>query len=136
MLKWITFTARLIVGLIFVAAGLDGLLKEFGWAGFFPQPDFSPDAMALLLALKSSKIMLLVKAVETLGSFLLLSGLSMNLGLILLAPIATCILVFHINLAPEGLPVAIPVNMLIAWLLWRYRNNFKSLFEVAPHASP
>ena len=59
---------------------------------------------------------------------MLLAARFVPLGLTLLAPILVNIFLFHMLLAPSGLPVAIICVLLEAFLIWAYRRSFEGLF--------
>jgi hypothetical protein len=60
---------------------------------------------------------------------LILIGRFVPLGLTLLGPVIVNILLFHIFLEPNGLPMALIVSAMALFLLWRYRENFAGLVK-------
>jgi hypothetical protein len=68
-----------------------------------------------------------VAAIEVAGGALLLSGRYLVLGLTLLGPVIVNILCFHIFLNPEGLPLALIVAALEAFLVWQNRGAFAGI---------
>lgn len=118
--KWIT-VSRVLLGLVFTAAGLNGYVVLFGWESLLPT---SPAAMEFL---GSGYLLALVKTVELIGGLLLLANRYVPLGLAMLAPVAVNILAFHLFADPGMLANGVIVAVLGAHLLWAYRDSFKSL---------
>ncbi len=111
MKKWIDLGARLLLGLIFFVFGLNGFLN------FIPVPEMPEEANAFMGALVASGYLLtLVKILETVSGLLLLVGRFQPLALLLLAPIVVNIFLFHVFLAPGGLPMAVIIVVLEAYL--------------------
>ena len=124
--------ARYLLGLVFTVFGLNFVFN------FLPAPDFGERAMSLFGALVGSGYLMQVeKLFEVVAGALLLLGLYVPLALTLLAPLVVNILLFHVFLAPEGLPVAILVLALELFLVWGYRSAFGGVLQarVQPQAS-
>jgi hypothetical protein len=68
---------------------------------------------------------------------MLLVGLFVPLALALLAPIVVNILLFHLFLAPAGIPVALMLLAFEASLAWAYRDAYAPMLQpqVMPEAS-
>jgi uncharacterized membrane protein YphA (DoxX/SURF4 family) len=126
----IAFTvARVVLGLVFVASGLTGLL------GLAPPPEGSPGAVALFQALHATGYILpLLKVTELVGGALVLGGLFLPLGLVLLAPVIVNIVAFHVFVAPAGLPIAAVLVTAALALAWRHRAAFAPLFVMRARA--
>lgn len=115
--------ARLFLGLIFTVFGLNGFLQ------FLPAPPLSAEAMAFFGALMSSKLIVVVKAIEVVGGLALLSGFYVPAALIVLAPITFNIFWFHLILAPSGMVLQILMLILNAFLIYGYKHKYGSLFS-------
>lgn len=116
--------ARYLLGLIFVVFGLNF------WLHFLPAPAFGQRAMAFFGALMDSGYLMQVdKLFELAAGLLLLLGLYVPLALVLLAPIVLNIVLFHVFLAPEALPIAIVVLALELFLAWSYRDAFSGVLR-------
>ena len=123
-MKGLILTVRILLGLIFVVFGLNGFLH------FLPQPQLPDAAKSFFGGLAATGYMLpLLFAAQVLGGALLLLGM-VPLGLLLLAPVIVNIIAFHIFLAPDGLPLAIVVLVLVLFLAWVHREVYAPLFRL------
>ena len=87
--------ARVLLGLIFAVFGLNGFLH------FIPTPPMSGPAGAFGSAMFATGYLFqLLKSVEVIAGFLLLSNRFVPLALALLAPVVVNIVAFHTFLAP------------------------------------
>ena len=121
-MKTAVLIARILLGLIFVVFGLNGVVP------FLPQPEMPQAANAFFGALAASGFMLpLLFATQIVGGALLLLGL-VPLGVLVLTPVIVHIVAFHVFLAPGGLPLAIVVAALGLFLAWTHRRAYRPLF--------
>jgi hypothetical protein len=111
--------ARILMGLVFFAAGLMGLIMH-------PQAKDMPEgAMALLGAfMNSGYMMTLISGTEALVGLLLLINCFVPLALALIAPVIVNIICFHIFLAPKTIAPGIVVLVLEIYLAWTYRRAY------------
>ncbi len=119
-----TLIARILLGLTFFVFGLNGFFH------FIPQPkDAMPQgAMDFFGALIKTNYMIpLIFTTQMLGGALLLLNRFVPLALTLLAPVIVNIILFHLFLAPSGIPVATVVLVLELFLAWRYRSAFRPM---------
>jgi len=115
--------ARILLGLIFTVFGLNGFLH------FLPMPPMSGPPAEFFGALFHTGYMIrLIFADQVLGGVLLLIGLAVPFALLLLAPIVLNIFLFHLFLAPSGLPLASIVVILEVFLAWTYWELYLPLF--------
>ena len=119
-MKVVTIIARILLGLIFVVFGFNGFLHFI----HMPPPT-NPLAVQFSMALFVSGYLKVVFVLQIIGEALVL-GL-VPLGLAILCPIITNIVLFHACMAPEGLPLALVCALLALFLIWRYWPNFASL---------
>jgi hypothetical protein len=107
-MKIAALIARILLGLLFAVFGLNGFLH------FIPQQPL-PTGLAgqYVGALFVSHYLVVVFLLELIGGLLLLANRFVPLALVLLGPVVVNILLFHVCLAPEGLPMA-----LFATVLW------------------
>jgi hypothetical protein len=115
--------SRLLLGLVFTVFGLNGFLN------FFSPGPVPPLAGQFLGALVQSHFMAVVLVIEIVGGIALLLNRLTPLALTLLGPVIFSILLFHITMAPAGLPPAVFVAIL--WLVAAYsvREAFAGLFH-------
>jgi uncharacterized membrane protein YphA (DoxX/SURF4 family) len=119
-----TLIARILLGLTFFVFGLNGFFH------FIPQPKdaMSQGAMDFFGALMKTNYMIpLIFTTQILGGALLLLNRFVPLALTLLAPVIVNIILFHLYLAPSGIPVATVVLVLELFLAWRHRNAFRPM---------
>ena len=78
-----------------------------------------------------------IAAFQVLGGLILLVGRYVPIGLTLLGPVVVNILLYHFFIDPSGLPIAIVVAILEAFLIWSYRSAFAGIFRarIEPNAS-
>lgn len=124
----ITLIARLLLGFVFFAAGLAGLLN------LVPTPPDLPMNLQTFNAGLAASVyfMPFLKAVETLCGALLLSGFFVPLSLVILAPIIIHIFLVHAFLAPEGLVLAAILGLLEIYLAFfseTYSGPIRQLFR-------
>lgn len=120
--------ARVLLGLVFLFGGITGLLNLFP-----PPPDLPERLQAFNSGLMASGYFFpLLKATETVCGALLLSGFFVPLALVILAPIVINIIMVHAFLAPSGIPLALIIGILTAYLAFfaePYSHVVKSLFR-------
>ncbi|TWP52517.1 DoxX family protein [Lentzea tibetensis] len=118
--------ARVLLGLLFLVTGLNGLLN------FLPQPtEPMPDgALAFSIALAQTGYMLqLTSLAQAVAGALLVTKRYVPLALALLAPVVVNIFLFHVFLAPSGMVIAVVVSALEVYLAWTYRNSFRPMLR-------
>jgi len=124
-MKYVIVIVRVLLGLAFVAFGLNAFFKFMG-----PPPQMQGQAGAFISALMSSGYMQVVAVLQVLGGLCLLLGARfVPLGLTLLGPIIVNIVLFHVFLEPQGLPIALVTAALSLFLLWIYRFKFPAIFQ-------
>lgn len=121
-MKVVAIIARVLLGLIFVVFGSNAFLH------FLPMPPL-PQGVAgeYLHAFFVSGYVYAIGGLQVIGGLLLLIGRFVPLGLTILGAIIVNIWLFHMLMAPEGLPPAIVVTVLELFLVWRYRDAFAGL---------
>jgi putative oxidoreductase len=122
-MKITTVIARFLLGLIFLVFGLNGFLH------FIPSPPPSGIAGQFAGALFASNYLVVVFLLQIVSAILLLLNRYVPLALTLLAPIIVNILLFHILMAPSGLPLAIVVTVLWIVVFLSVRSAFAGLVQ-------
>ena len=122
-MKITALIARYLLGLVFLVFGLNGFLH------FIPMPPPPGVAGQFMGALFVSHYLVPIFLLQVIPAVLLLINRFVPLALVLLAPIVANIVLFHVLMAPEGLPVAIVVSVL--WVLAAYgvRSAFAGLLQ-------
>lgn len=134
-MKTATTIVRMLLGLIFLVFGLNGFLH------FIPNMQMPNPAVQFFFGLAATGYMLpLLFATQALGGALLILGLYVPFALALLAPVIVNIFLFHVFLAPTGLPVACVVVALELFLVWGHRAAFapmlRARMEPAEESAP
>src|SRR5438067_8940040 len=110
--------ARFLLGLIFLTFGLNGFLH------FLPAPLPSGTAENFIGALFVSHYLVVVFLLQIIPAVLLLLNRYVPLALTLLAPIIVNIVLFHLLMAPGGLPLAMIVTVLWIVVVLGVRSSF------------
>ena len=125
----VALVARVLLGLVFVVFGLNGFFN------FLPPPDVNEAGMSFIGTLMGSGyLMTLIKLVEIVSGLMILTGKFLPLGLTILAPVSLNILLFHVFIDPNGMPIAIVIIVLQLLLAWHYRDSFAGVLN--PNAKP
>ena len=132
-----TLIARSLLGLMFLVFGLNGFLH------FIPQPPPTGLALQYLTVMSASHIMVAVFLLEVIGGALLLANRFVPIGLVLLGPVIVNILLYHIFLAPAGIPPGLVALALWLVVFYSVRPAFAGVFaarvnspETAPAGQP
>jgi putative oxidoreductase len=121
---------RLLLGLIFLIFGTNGLMMVLSGSGFIPMPPPKPEVMEIMGGFfKIGYLMPLVKSLQIAAALMLLSGFFVNLALVFLGPIIVNILFVHIFIDTAGLPIAIVISILFGLMLKFRWNDFKALVK-------
>ena len=120
---------RILLGGIFLIGAVDGFAFILTGSHLI-HPPTSAQGLAFEAALKESRFFWpLMKGVELVGALLLLSNRAPALGLALLAPIMTVIVLFHAVLNPGGLPLALTLILTGGLVFWTNRARFAALLS-------
>ena len=123
-MKYIIVIVRVLLGLMFAVFGSNAFLH------FIPMPEMHGQAGAFMTALASSGYLYVIAVLQVLGGLCLLLGARfVPLGLTLLGPVIVNIVLYHLFLDTQGLPLAIVVAALSLFLLWIYRFKFPAIFQ-------
>lgn len=120
----VAFTAaRLLLGFIFLAFGLNGFFH------FIPMPPPTGIALQFFGALYMSHYLVVIFLLQIGPAVLLLINRYVPLALTLLGPIVVNIVFFHLFMAPAGLPLAAIVVILWSLTAFSVRSAFQGLFQ-------
>ena len=120
--------ARILLGLVMFLSGIAGLFN------LVPQPPDLPEKLITFTTglMASTYFMPLLKLTETVCGLMLLTGFFVPLALVVLAPIVLHIFLVHAFLAPSGVPLALIIGLLTAYLAFfaePYAAKIKPLFS-------
>ncbi len=119
--------ARVLLGLVFFAGGLTGLLNLVP-----PPPDLPVNLQAFNAGMMASGYFFpMLKLTETICGLLLLSGYFVPLALVVLAPVILNIFMVHAFMEPSGLPLAVILGLILVYLSFfsePYSKSIKQLF--------
>ena len=123
-MKTVSSVARILLGIVFTVFGLNGFLH------FIPMgPPPAGFAGQYLGALAMSHYLPIVFAFQLLAGILVLVNRYVPLALTTLASIIVNILLFHIFMAPAGLPLAVFAAILWIGSVWNVRSAFAGLLQ-------
>jgi putative oxidoreductase len=122
-MKIAVIIVRVLIGLLFVFASVTYFLN------LIPTPEFKGNVKVFNDGIAASVyLMPLVKTIELLCGIAFVSGFFVPLALVLIAPIAVNILLFHVFLDRTGLPVVIPLFLGLLFLAYTNRKSYEPLF--------
>ncbi len=114
--------ARILLGLIFTIFGLNGFLH------FIPAQMPTGIAGQYVGALAASHYMVPVFVIQLIGGLLLLVNRFVPFAVLILGPVLVNILLFHIFMAPQGLPIALVTTLLWVIVFSGVRRAFAGVF--------
>ena len=117
--------SRYLLGFVFLVFGLNGFFH------FIPQPPPTGLALQFFIAVSASHFMAAVFLIQIIGGALLLVNRYVPLALILLAAVIYNIVVFHVTMAPSGLPLALFITALWFVVAASVRSAFAGLFQAS-----
>lgn len=120
---------RVLLGLIFLVSAIDGFYF-FATGNRLIHPPVSARGEAFEQALMNAGFFWpLLKLVNFVGALSLLFNVMPALGLALIAPVMTVIVLFHVTINPPGLPVALILIATGGLLLYAYRDRYAALLR-------
>ena len=122
-MKITSVIARFLLGLIFLIFGLNGFFH------FLSMPAPTGVAGQFMGALFISHFLTVIFVIQLIGAVLLLVNRYVPLALTLLAPIIVNVLLFHLLMAPSGVPLAILVAVLWVLVFFSVRSAFAGLLQ-------
>lgn len=116
---------RVLMGLIFVFSAIVVLFK------LIPTPELTGNMKTFNAGLTASGYFIpFLKSVELIAGIALVLGFFVPLATIVIFPITVNILLVHLFLAPEGLPVALFMFCGNLFLAYYYRKNYTSILVI------
>ncbi len=125
MKKTVLNILSVLLGLLFLNGGLN---KFFN---YMPTPEDLPEAIARdnEALMEIIWLMPLIASAEILGGLLILFPKTRALGAIVIFPVMVGILLTHIFVAPEGLPIALLIWAMLLWILYEHKQRYYSLIN-------
>ena len=124
--KKVALFARILLGLMFVVFGADGVLRLLTGNGFFPMPEPSPAMAPVMMGIAAMKYLIpLAKVIELISGILLLAGRYVNLAIVILTPVVVNILGINLFVDRAGAPIAIGISLLLIIVIHDRWNQFK-----------
>lgn len=124
-MKVATLIARILLGLVFVGAGISFFLST-------PPPLEGQMGEFFRGMMATHYFFYLLKITEIVCGALLLAGRFVPLALVVLAPIVLNVFLVHAFMMPQGLPLAILIGLLELYLAFftpEYSPKIKALFK-------
>ena len=122
-MKIATIIIRVLIGLLLLFASISFFFK------LAPEPEVTGNFKAFNMGLVASTYLLpLAKSVELLCGIAFITGRFVTLANILILPITINILFINYFMAPEGLPLAALLFLANLFLIYRYWDNYKTVF--------
>lgn len=117
-----------------IIRSLIGLLLLFASITYFfdliKQPELTGDFKTFQDGLVASVyLMPLAKAVELICGLSYATNRYVTLTNLVLLPVTLNILLINVFLAPDGIPIALPLFLGNVFMIYRHWNNYKSLFN-------
>ena len=129
-MKIVTLILRILFGLVFLVFGANGFLH------FIPNMAMPQPAVSYFVAMGATGYALpLLFATQVVAGALILTGTLTPIGLVIVTPVLVNIVLFHTYLAPDGLPLAIVLAIIWAFLVWRNWAAFAPLFGMGSSAA-
>lgn len=124
-MKIAVIIARSLMGLLFLFASITYLFDLI-------TPPEQTGAMKVFNDGLEASVYLLptVKIIELICGLAFLSGRFVPLATILIAPIIVNIVLIHVFLAPEGLPIAIFLVLAFSFVAYHCRESYKPLLKM------
>ncbi len=120
----LTMILRILLGIILIIFGVN----KFGH--FMPMPPMEGDAATFMNGLGVSGYMFPLLGIMEIGIGILLAlKKAVPFALILLAPLAINMVLFHIFMAPQGIVPAALVFIFNTILIYTNWNSYKNLFN-------
>ena len=125
MKRKILFVFSLLFGLMFINSGLNKFFQ------YMPMPEDMPENMIRVGEAFDTIgwLMPLVAVVEIIGGILVITNKYRALGALMIFPIMIGILLTHIFHAPSGMPIALILAAVLAWIMIDNRAKYAPMFR-------
>jgi putative oxidoreductase len=121
----ILFVLSLLFGLMFINAGLNVFFNYMP-----PSTDIPEDLVQMYASMMQVGWLIpLLGAVQVLGGVLFIIPRFRALGALIISPVMTGIMLTHLTIAPEGLPVAVTLFIILIWLIVENRKKYLPMIQ-------
>ncbi len=112
-----------LFGLLLINSGLNKFLN------YIPVPDNLPEAVVKDDAAFAEIVWLLplIGFAEVLGGLLILFPKTRALGTLVIFPVMVGVLLTHIFVAPDGLPIALVIWAILIWIIYDNKRKYLPL---------
>ena len=109
-----------LLGLMIVNSGLNKLFN------YIPVPADLPEAVVKDNAamMEIQWLMPLISVAEIIGGLLLLVKRTRPMGVLVVFPIMVGVLLVHLFVMTQGLPIALVIWAILGWLIYEYRDKY------------
>lgn len=122
-MKHLPTIARILLGLVFVFGGVTGLFE-------LAEPEMGEEGAAFMGAIMDTGYLWpVLKMTEIVCGVLLILGMFVPLALVVLAPVALNILLFHIFLEPSGVAIGLFLVVLGLYTAHQHRESFSGVLQ-------
>ena len=123
MKRKILFTLCLLLGLMFIQAGLNKFLN------FAPIPEDIPEEVMndFVAMMEIAWLIPLIAVAEILGGILVIIPKTRALGALVLFPVMIGILLAHTVVNPDGLVLALILAVILGWIFYENRKKYSVL---------
>lgn len=115
----------ILFGLLLINGGLNKFLN------YMPVPEDLPEALLQdnVAFMEIAWLMPLVGIAEVVGGIFILFPKTRALGALIVFPVMVGVLLTHIFVAPEGLPIALVIWAILLWILYENRTKYAPLVK-------
>lgn len=125
MKQKILFIVSLVFGVMFVNSGLNVFFN------YMPAPpDMPADTIQMFAGiLQVVWLMPLIGVVQVLGGALFIIPRFRALGAVIISPVMVGIILTHLTVASEGLPIALPLFAILIWVIIENRKKYLPMIK-------
>ncbi|MBK8622657.1 MAG: DoxX family membrane protein [Saprospiraceae bacterium] len=115
----------ILFGLLLINGGLDKFLHYMPVPEGLPEP-LLKDTEALM---EIAWLMPLVGLAELTGGILIIFSKTRALGALIVFPVMVGVLLVHLTVAPEGLPIAVVIWAILGWIIYENRQKYLPIIQ-------
>jgi uncharacterized membrane protein YphA (DoxX/SURF4 family) len=125
MKKKILFVVSLLFGLMFINSGLNKFFH------YMPMPKDIPENIMKMMGafMEIGWLLPLIACVEIVGGVLFITNKFRALGAIIIFPVLVGIVIYHITIAPSGLPIPLTLLAIEIWVIIENREKYLPMIK-------